>query len=71
MNRDETYNSICWGRTTQLATRQKKIGSLHAPDLIGSSVRFYFGCPVEPFSEPVPASDDVGGERVSGAGLAG
>lgn len=31
----------------------------------------YFGCPVEPFSGPMPVSDDVGATRVSGVGLAG
>lgn len=50
-------------------------GAIMLPDLLGSECLFiwavYFGCPVEPFSEPVPASDDVGGKRVSGAGLAG
>ena len=34
-------------------------------------ILFYFGCPVEPFSLPIPVSDDVGDERVSGAGFAG
>ena len=46
-----------------------------APPAMRQHVRchagIYLGCPVEPFSGPVPASDDVGEVRVSGAGLAG
>jgi hypothetical protein len=75
--RDSIVRKIAAMDAQKAANENKVIGSRAAPDRdVGMKspsrdLLFYFGCPVEPFSLPTPVSDDVGAERVSGAGFAG